>query len=107
LSVKKQRFRGFNQAEIVADMVSKAYGIPCQNSILNRQKDTTAQHRLNKEERLKNMSGAFSVIPEISNCSFLLVDDICTTGATLTEAASSLYRAGASRVEAFTLSKRL
>jgi len=46
-------------------------------------------------------------IPNVTGKTFLLVDDICTTGATLTEAAQTLYRAGARKVEAFTLSKRL
>ena len=107
LSLAKKRYRGFNQAEVIAQVVSKAYAIPNQNSILIRQKNTTAQHRLNKQERLENMRGAFGVIPNVTGKTFLLVDDICTTGATLTEAAQTLYRAGAKKVEAFTLSKRL
>ena len=107
LSLAKKRYRGFNQAEIISQVISKAYAIPDQYSILTRQKDTTAQHRLNKEERLKNMKGAFRVIPNVTGKTFLLVDDICTTGATLMEVAQTFYRAGAKKVEAFTLSKRL
>jgi len=107
LSLAKKRCRGFNQAEVIAQVISKAYTIPNQNSILVRQKNTTAQHRLNRQERLENMKGAFRVIPDVTGKTFLLVDDICTTGATLMEVAQTLYRAGAKKVEAFTLSKRL
>jgi len=107
LSLAKKRYRGFNQAEVIAQIVSKAYAIPNQNSILTRQRNTTVQHRLNRQERLENMKGAFRVVPNVTGKTFLLVDDICTTGATLMEVAQTLYRAGAEKVEAFTLSKRL
>ncbi len=107
LSSKKKRYRGFNQALIVAEVVSKAYLIPYQCSILTRQKDTVAQHRLNRKKRLVNIKGAFQVISEVEDLDFLIVDDICTTGATLIEAARVLYEAGARKVTAFTLSKRL
>lgn len=107
LSQQKAKYRGFNQAQVIAQVLSKAYLVPCQNSILNRHKDTTVQHRLNRKERMKNIQGAFKVKFPLEGYSFLLVDDICTTGATLLEAASTLYSAGASSVCAFTLAKRL
>ncbi|MBD3365848.1 hypothetical protein GF360_00725 [candidate division WWE3 bacterium] len=112
LSTRKKHSRGFNQAKVIAEILGRAYKIPYQYSILTRQKTTTAQHRLNKRERLKNMKGAFKVVPGMAGLKknkmrFLLVDDICTTGATLTEAAQTLYAAGAWEVSAFTLSKRL
>jgi ComF family protein len=107
LSAQKMRYRGFNQAEIIASIFAKGYGLSMQNSILSRQRDTVSQHRLNKEERLENMKDAFSVPPSVANRSFILVDDICTTGATLIEAANVFYKAGAAEVTAFTLSKRL
>jgi ComF family protein len=107
LSLKKKRYRGFNQAKIISDVISKAYHIPYQNSILTRQKNTRAQHRLNKNERLKNIKGAFKVVADISDKRILVVDDICTTGATLIESSRVLYEAGAREVSAFTLSKRL
>lgn len=107
LSKAKQKYRGFNQAEVIASVFAKGYGLGAQNSILTRQKDTEAQHRLNKDERLKNISGAFAVPPRVAAQSFILVDDICTTGATLIEAANTFYASGAKEVTAFTLSKRL
>ena len=107
LSLKKKRYRGFNQAKVISNVISKAYLIPHQNSILTRQKNTRSQHRLNKKERMKNIKGAFKVSFDISGKKILLVDDICTTGATLTESARVLYNAGAAKVSAFTLSKML
>jgi competence protein ComFC len=107
LSNQKKRDRGFNQAEIIASVFAKGYGLPMQNSILTRQKETTSQHRLNKEERLENMKDAFAVPDCVKGHSFILVDDICTTGATLIESANAFYKAGAKGVTAFTLSRRL
>jgi len=107
LSLAKKKSRGFNQAEVTSQILSKAYAIPNQSSILTRQKDTVVQHRLNKKERLENIKGAFKVVPNVIGKRFLVVDDICTTGATLIESAKVLYEAGAEYVEAFTLSKRL
>jgi len=107
LSEEKQKSRGFNQAEIIASVFAKGYGLEVQNSILTRKKDTTAQHRLNREMRLKNMEGAFSVLDCVRGHNFILVDDICTTGATLIESARSFYAKGAREVVAFTLSRRL
>lgn len=107
LSKAKQKYRGFNQAEVIASVFAKGYSLSMQNSILTRQRDTEAQHRLNKGERLKNISGAFAVSPRVAQQSFILVDDICTTGATLIEVANTFYAFGAKEVTAFTLSKRL
>jgi len=107
LSSQKQRSRGFNQAEIIASIFAKGYGLSMQNSILTRQKDTEAQHRLNKEKRLENMKGVFAVPETVKGHTFILVDDICTTGATLIESANAFYEKGAKEVIAFTLSRRL
>jgi len=107
LSNQKKKSRGFNQAEIIASVLAKGYGFSLQNSILTRQKDTLSQHRLNKEARLENMKGAFAVPSVVKGHKFILVDDICTTGATLIESANAFYAAGALEVVAFTLSRRL
>ncbi len=107
LSAAKKKYRGFNQADLIAQMFAKAYGYSDQYSILTRQKDTVSQYRLNKEKRLENIKGAFTTSVPVKNLSFILVDDICTTGATLIEAAETLYEAGAKSVRCFTLSMRL
>ncbi len=106
LSAKKKKYRGFNQAEIIAAVFSKAYGLNLETKVLERSHDTSAQHRLDRQERLRNLEGAFGVKKDLRGESLILVDDICTTGATLIEAAQELYKAGASQVSAFTLSSQ-
>jgi ComF family protein len=106
LSNKKQRRRGFNQAALIAEVFSKAYAMPLTNSLLLRQQDTSSQHRLDRQQRLQNLKGAFVSSPQVVGKSIILVDDICTTGATLIEAAGVLYHNGASDVTAFTLSRQ-
>ncbi len=107
LSKKKMRYRGFNQAAVVAAVFGKAYGLPVRDSVLFRKKETISQHRLDRERRLKNMRGAFYASSLAAGRSFVLIDDIYTTGATLIEAAESLYKKEALQVTAFTLSRCL
>lgn len=87
------RKRGFNQAEILAEIAGERLGIPVRPEILIRTKKTLPQKELSAAERLKNLSGAFDagVVPlEIRR--ILLVDDIYTTGSTI-EACSRVLRA--------------
>ena len=72
------------------------------SGLLERNRDTKAQSLLNRDERLKNVRGAFSVInPHMVNRkNILLVDDILTTGSTLNECARVLKESGAAFVAA-------
>ena len=113
LSREKLKKRGFNQAKFICDEISKNLGLKVVDSILIRKKDTVAQAEFGRKERLANMKGAFAVNSSVINAgavkdrNFLLVDDICTSGATLLSAAEALYRAGVNKVVAFTLTRRL
>ncbi len=101
------RRRGFNQAEVIGAVVSKAYGYP-QISILHRVRTAQAQHKLSRASRFQNLKGVFSVRYAGSPPSrVLLVDDILTTGATLWLASEALYSHGVQEVISFTLSRRL
>lgn len=97
--------RGFNQAELIAKQLSKISGIPLRASMLAR-KHTLPQHDLSREDRFKNLRGAFrlslgaKVAPVV-----VLVDDIYTSGATVLEAAAALRRAGAEQVAAITVAR--
>jgi ComF family protein len=99
--------RGFNQAELLCLMISQSSGIPMEK-VLVRIKRTKIQSRLNREERKKNLIGAFSVKKEAicKNKSILLVDDVMTTGATLAAATGALLDAGAREVNVFALARR-
>ena len=89
---KKLKKRGFNQAEELAKELSIALKIPVFNNVLTKIKQTTSQMELIKEEREKNLKGAFScVAPEmVKNKKIFLVDDVYTTGSTMEECAKVL-----------------
>lgn len=99
--------REFNQAEIIAKMISKWTGIPIISNMLHKVCVTPSQNELSREERLANLWGSFRVRKKrlASSQSFLLVDDILTTGATAEEAARVLRQHGAKRVDFIALAR--
>ncbi len=103
----KQLTRGYNQSEIVVNVLSKKMMVKKSN-FLKRTRNTKQQASLDKAERKRNLIGAFSIKRE-ANCknrTILLVDDVMTTGATLTEATKVLLEAGASKVNILVLARR-
>lgn len=102
---QKMVIRGYNQAELLANPLQRYLGIKQKSDIMIRHVFTETQNSLHKEARFNNVRGAFQVknALEVSNSNILLVDDIFTTGATVSEAARILLRAGASRVNVLTL----
>ncbi|NCC14807.1 MAG: ComF family protein [Clostridia bacterium] len=100
---RKEKERGFNQADILCKSISENTGIPYQEDILSRTKATIAQSKLSARERHENIKNVFLSQDCPDKC-ILLVDDILTTGATLNECSRALYRSGAKKVEIFCLS---
>ena len=104
--LSKERFqkRGFNQAEKLARYL-KFPILDC----LERTRDTKPQFDLKLEERKENVKDAFTLNSnfkfQISNSSVCLVDDVATTGATLSECAKVLKKAGASKVYAICIAR--
>lgn len=94
---KKRREWGYDQSRLLAKAVARALGLPCR-PLLEKTRETDTQHELSRRDREKNVRNAYSARGEAAGKSILLVDDIITTGATLTECAEALYRAGAKRV---------
>lgn len=96
----KKRFiwRGFNQSELIAEYLSDILKIPLYNNLLVRIRHTEPQAEIkNESKRLKNISNAFEINQKIKKDSGLLrnkiiflLDDICTTGATLNDCAKTL-----------------
>ncbi len=91
----RRRKRGFNQAEVLAEIVGERLGIPVRTELLKRTKRTLPQKELTAAERLKNLSGAFwaEEMPEDIR-RVLLLDDIYTTGSTIEACTRVLLRAG-------------
>lgn len=107
LSSKKFRKRGYNQAEMLAKGLSRKLSFPVLNCFV-RVKETKSQVGLNKKERKENISGAFEVVnnkSSIRNRNIVLVDDVLTTGATMSEACSVLKKAGAGKIWAVAFAK--
>ena len=105
LSKKRFRFRGFNQAEILARELSAALGYPL-NRDLERIKHQPPQAGLDADERHKNIRGAFAWKgADLQGRDIILLDDVMTTGATLSEAALILKTAGAGRIYGLVLAK--
>ena len=105
LSKGRSKERGFNQASLIAGAISKEFSINYEDNILIRDKETVAQHKKTRKERFENMENAFKVEKDLKGLKILVVDDICTTGATLLEASKALYKAGANEVRCFTIAK--
>lgn len=104
LHKRRKRIRGYNQAEILARVISEQVRIPMDSDLLVRVKNTRPQKKLSGKERRKNICGAFAVRQKLTGQKIVLIDDIYTTGSTLDEAAEMLLKAGAEKVYFLTIS---
>jgi ComF family protein len=96
--------RGYNQAQVLARALSKHTQIPTLDA-LKRTRATKRQARLEKPARVENIRDAFAVIEPVTNLSIALVDDVHTSGATLSEATLKLIEAGAARVRMIVIAR--
>lgn len=94
MHAKRLKARGFNHAEALAAQVASALNLPCENA-LERVRNTKQQAVLDDAQRRGNMKDAFAVCGDVSGKRVLLVDDVCTTGATALECARTLAEGGA------------
>ena len=104
LAAERARTRGFNQAEEIFAPWLAAHGIALR-LLLVRTRETAPLYEHTRTERQRELRGAFALAADADAAGrdILLVDDIMTSGATLTECARTLKRAGARRVYAFVL----
>ncbi len=96
----KQKQRGYNQAELMAEQVAKILKVPCEKRLLIKSSATKSQSMLKRTERLLNLEDSFMSINDelIANKNILLVDDIVTTGSTVNQCSKVLKKAGAVKV---------
>lgn len=99
LSKERLNERGFNQSETVARNIAKRFNKPYENLII-KIKNNKEQHSLSAEERVKNVIGVYSVTDKekVKNKTILLIDDILTTGNTLSECCKILKESDAKKV---------
>ncbi|KKR02634.1 MAG: Phosphoribosyltransferase [Candidatus Yanofskybacteria bacterium GW2011_GWA1_39_13] len=108
LHLRRLNWRGFNQSELLAKNISDTFQMEMAVDVVERTINATPQADIKeREERLKNLNGIFRIKnkEKIIGREVLLVDDVCTTGATLNECAKILKAGGASRVVALVVAR--
>ncbi len=106
LSARRQRQRGYNQAELVASALADLLQVPLACEGLLRTRETQSQVGLDASLRTQNVHGAFQANPTVVHGrAVLLVDDLLTTGATLAACADSLWAADAAQVFGVTVAR--
>ena len=108
LNTEKFRERGYNQSTLLARPISLSTGLPLKNRTLKRIINTRSQVGLSEAERFENVKSAFLYEGEnLDQTNVLLVDDISTTGATISACAEALINAGAKAVYGLTVARTI
>lgn len=107
LGEKRYRERGYNQVDMIARPLAASLGVRYLTDGLKRQKETRSQVGLTKMERLVNVHQAFAADARVRDKIALVMDDVSTTGATLSAGADALFLAGAKDVYALTVARAL
>ena len=103
---RRMRERGYNQSALLAKEVGTMMETPVAPGVLVHTRDTLPQVSLPREERIRNVEGCFACPERVEGKSFILVDDVVTTGSTLSACASALKAAGASSVWGIALARQ-
>ncbi len=103
--------RRYNQAALLGQAVARRTGVRCETNLLRRSRPTASQGSLSRTGRQRNVRGAFAVAAKdkarLKGSHVVLIDDVFTTGATVSACARLLKRNGASRVDVLTLARVL
>lgn len=102
---RRQFVRGFNQSQWLAKLLGNRLNINVSNGLLTRQKYTPPQQGLTQKQRKKNLKGAFRINHRVDGKHIALVDDVVTTGSTVSELSLLLKKAGAAQVEIWCLAR--
>lgn len=100
MHIDEYRARGYNQADLLARVISEETGLPFYGKVLVKYRKNNSQHTLSYIERTRNVIDVFRVAKpdEIRGRTVLLCDDVTTSGSTLDECAKTLLNAGARAV---------
>ncbi len=107
LHAVKERDRGYNQANWIAKGIGESWNLRVRQNIIHRIKSTETQTALNQVERKNNMKSAFQVRKNVSGASIGIVDDVLTTGSTISSMAVELKKEGAQNIIALTVATPL
>ena len=102
IHASKRRERGYNQSELLANLLAPMRGLKVDADCLLKMKNTVSQTRLERQSRIRNVTGSFGIRRSHGPVSAraLLIDDVVTTGSTLRECAEAVLAAGAREVSA-------
>ena len=108
LSRQRLRKRGYDQARLLAEDLSRRTGIPCAAALRKIRNNPAQSATGGAQKRRLNVKNVYRALPDapIAGKRVLLVDDIVTTGATLSECAGELKKAGAKEIAAVTVARR-
>lgn len=108
LHARRLRERGYNQSSLLAKGLAKLTGFPVVEYALFRSRDSLPQARTtNVEDRRRNVAGVFACRGMLKGSHVLLIDDVCTSGATLEACAVALKAASAVSVWGLTLAREI
>lgn len=107
LHPKRQKQRGYNQAECIAIGIGLSMNVPVENNLVIRSTETKTQTKKNRTERWENVANVFSIQEQytVKDKHFLLVDDVVTTGATLEACTQTLLSIPNTKISIATLAK--
>jgi ComF family protein len=105
LHVERTRERGYNQALEIARTLSRELSVPVDSRCCARIFATTPQTGLRKQDRRRNVRGAFRVLDPLKSAHVAILDDVVTTGSTVSELTRVLLKAGVKQVDVWAVAR--
>ena len=106
LHKRRLRDRGYNQSELLAKEAGKRMSLPVMDALIIRTRNTPPQVSLSLEERMRNVEGSFACVGNAQGQRFIVVDDVVTTGSTVSACAAVLKAEGAESVWGLALARQ-